>query len=64
MATRQSNKMRLVVCIMASCLLAAAQAGNILVLTTPRGNSHTMNLRRIAEEAVQRGHQIMVDDAT
>ena len=37
------------------------QAGKILVLATPLGLSHIVNLRKIAEElAQQRGHVITV----
>ena len=41
--------------------LCSCQSGKVIVVTTPLGVSHIMNLRRIAEElAQQRGHQITV----
>ena len=41
--------------------LCLCQAGKVIVLTTPLGVSHIVNLRKIAEElAQQRGHQIIV----
>ena len=41
--------------------LCMCQAGKVIVVTTPLGVSHIVNLRKIAEElAQQRGHQITV----
>ena len=44
--------------------LCICQAGKVLVLTTPLGVSHIVNLRKLAEElAQQRGHQITVSSS-
>lgn len=44
--------------------LCMCQAGKVLVLTTPLGVSHIMNLREIAEElAQQRAHHITVSSS-
>ena len=44
--------------------ISAAQAGKILIATTPVGKSHMMNLKKIAKEVDLRGHRVMVDPFT
>ena len=46
--------------IMLGCFTYVSLAGKILIATTPRVKSHTMNLKKIAEEIEQRGHSVMV----
>ena len=44
--------------------LCICQAGKVIVVTTPLGVSHIVNLRKVAEElAQQRGHQITVSSS-
>ena len=43
--------------------MIAAQAGRVLIATTPVGKSHMMNLKKIAKEVEQRGNTVMVSPA-
>ena len=40
--------------------VVGAQAGKVIIATSPVGKSHLMNLKVIAKEIEQRGHSVMV----
>ena len=58
---RRSAAVQSISLVIIALQLCMCQAGKVLVLTTPLGLSHIMNLREIAESfSQQRAHQITV----
>lgn len=63
MANGAAAACRLLAIACLASILLAAQAGKILIATTPIGKSHMMNLKKIAKEVEQRGNTVMVRPA-
>ena len=60
MANHLAALRHLIILTLLVCGTCAAQAGKILIATTPVGKSHMMNLKKIAKEVEQRGNSVMV----
>ena len=60
MANHSMVVRRVVLVALLACVFHAAQAGKVIISTTPIGKRHMMNLKKIATEIEQRGNTVMV----